>query len=241
MLFKMLGIERAYTATQPEDSEILSAIKARQIFVTHSRRLATYVEDYFRKLSMSLAATTKSKEELKEIAAQQKLQKENQSNSVLFDLNDVVTWKAGLPQRFSLLQDEHFPLFLTFERVSRPLFGCDHCVDTTLQLCQLLLGDVENAGDVAGTFRKGEAITYNIFFEQYWPHFSQDLTKSLGRSCIVFPAEFASFRLLQTLLLCSASYSVRAICEQMSSGVLRLYHRCDQGIRTVSQPRNSIS
>jgi hypothetical protein len=231
MLFKMLGIERAYTVTQLEPSEILPAAKPRQIFVTHARKLATHVEQYFSKLSMSLSATTKSKEELKEIAAQQKLQKE--SDSGLFDVNDDVTWKASLPRKFSLLRDEHFPLFLTFERVSQPVFGCDHRVNETLQLCQLLLGDVgdiENAGDVAGNFESGRAITYNIFLEQYWPHFPQGLTKNLGRSCFVFPKEFNSFRFLQILLLCSASYSVRAIYEQASSRVLRLYHRCDQRI-----------
>ena len=111
MLFKMLGIERAYT----QQSEISSVAKPRQIFVTQSRVLATRVEDYFSELSGSLAATKKSKEELKELAAQQKLQREG--NGALYDADDDVTWKASLPQKFSLLEDEHFPLFLTFEQV----------------------------------------------------------------------------------------------------------------------------
>ena len=121
MVFKMLGIERAYMVARLEQPEILPATKARQIFVTHSRKLATHVEQYFCKLSMSLSATTKSKAELKEIAAQQKMLKENDDG--LFDVNDDVTWKASLPKKFSLLRDEHFPLFLTFERVSQALFG----------------------------------------------------------------------------------------------------------------------
>jgi hypothetical protein len=112
MLFKMLGIERAYT-----QQTVSSVSKPRQIFVTQSRVLATRVEEYFSKLLESLAAAKKSKEELKEIAEQQKLQKEG--DAVLYDVDDDVTWKASLPQKFSLLQDEHFPLFLTFERVRR--------------------------------------------------------------------------------------------------------------------------
>ena len=115
MLFKMLGIERAYT----QHSAVFSVAKPRQIFVTQSRVLATRVEEYFAKLLESLAAAKKSKEELREIADQKKSQQEG--NSVLYDVDDDVTWKAGLPQKFSLLEDEHFPLFLTFERVRQPL------------------------------------------------------------------------------------------------------------------------
>lgn len=112
MLFKMLGIERAYS----QQSELSPVAKPRQIFVTQSRVLATRVEEYFSKLLESLAAAKKSKEELKELADQKKkLQQEG--NSILYDVDDDVTWKSGLPEKFSLLQDEHFPLFLTFERV----------------------------------------------------------------------------------------------------------------------------
>ena len=117
MLFKMLGIERAYA----QQSEALSVSKPRQIFVTQSRVLATRVEEYFSKLLESLEAGKKSNEELKEMAEQKKLQKEG--DDALYDVDDDLMWKAGLPKRFSLLQDEHFPLFLTFERVRLPLLS----------------------------------------------------------------------------------------------------------------------
>ncbi|RXW12996.1 hypothetical protein EST38_g12858 [Candolleomyces aberdarensis] len=160
MLFKMLGIERAYI----QQSEKTAVARPRQIFVTQSRVLATRVEEYFSKLMESLAVAKKSKEELKEIAEQKKLEKEGDGG--LFDADDDVTWKAGLPQKFSLLQDEHFPLFLTFER-----------------LCELLEGDIENVVDVAGD-NKRQLITYNIFLEQYWPHFPQDLTRNLDPALV---------------------------------------------------------
>jgi hypothetical protein len=117
MLFKMLGIERAY-AQQSEGSSIA---RPRQVFVTQSRVLATRVEEVFSKLMASLAATNKSIEELEELAKQQKVQKAE--NSGLYDINDDVTWKASLPKKFSLLQDEHFPLFLTFDRVRVPVLS----------------------------------------------------------------------------------------------------------------------
>lgn len=112
MLFKMLGIERAYDI----QSETSAVAKPRQVFVTQSRVLATRVEEYFAKLLESLATAKKSPKELKRIADQKKLQQEE--SNLLYDVDDDIMWKAGLPERFSLLQDEHFPLFLTFERVS---------------------------------------------------------------------------------------------------------------------------
>ena len=47
MLFKMLGIERAYAQKAGAG---LAVVKPRQIFVTQSRVLATRVEEYFAKL-----------------------------------------------------------------------------------------------------------------------------------------------------------------------------------------------
>ena len=114
----MLGIERAYVQQSLESSSIA---RPRQVFVTQSRVLATRVEEAFSKLMASLAATNKSKKELEELAEKQKLQKAE--NSGLYDVDDDVTWKAGLPKKFSLLQDEHFPLFLTFDRVRVPVLS----------------------------------------------------------------------------------------------------------------------
>lgn len=116
MLFKMLGLERAYAL---QDESLAGAAKPRQVFVTQSRVLASRVEEYFSKLLESLATAKKSKEEIKRIADHKK-QQEEESN-LLYDVDDDVTWKAGLPEKFSLLEDEHFPLFLTFERVSASL------------------------------------------------------------------------------------------------------------------------
>ncbi|KAF6765917.1 hypothetical protein DFP72DRAFT_996790 [Ephemerocybe angulata] len=164
MLFKMLGIERAYT----QQSETSAVAKPRQVFVTQSRVLASRVEEYFEKLLSSLAAAQKSKDELKRIADEKKLQQEE--TNLLYDVDDDVTWKAGLPEKFSLLQDEHFPLFLTFERLS-----------------QLLENDIKDSSYTQvqpDTDRKGGMVTYEVFFEKYWPHFPQDLTKNLDPALV---------------------------------------------------------
>ena len=108
MLFKMLGIERAFRLKGE------SMVKPRQMFVTQSRVLAGRVEEYFVKLLDSLSTAGKSKQELAELVKGKTSQHEENG---LFDVDDDVHWRADLPSRFSLLKDEHFPLFLTFDRV----------------------------------------------------------------------------------------------------------------------------
>lgn len=112
MLFKMLGIERAYELRRDSMS------KPRQIFVTQSRMLAGKVAEYFAKLLESLSAAAYSPEKLKQLAQQKKSPQEE--DEVLVDEDDEVNWRSDLPRKFSLLEDKHFPLFLTFDRVRAP-------------------------------------------------------------------------------------------------------------------------
>jgi hypothetical protein len=116
MLFKMLRIERAWEMC----SENIP--KPRQLFVTQSRMLARKIEEYFAKLMESSSYAYKSQKELIEISKAQKLVQEQRG---LVDLDDITQWRCDLPTRFSLLQDEHFPLFLTFDHVSSFL-ACSH-------------------------------------------------------------------------------------------------------------------
>jgi hypothetical protein len=108
MLFKMLGIERAWNLCRD------TMLKPRQIFVTQSRVLAGKVEEYFTKLLESLATADRTPKELVELAKMKCRQDENG----LVDLDDEADWRSDLPGRFSLLKDEHFPLFVTFDQVS---------------------------------------------------------------------------------------------------------------------------
>ena len=105
MLFKMLGIERAWKQF-PDMWD-----KPRQIFVTQSRVLATKVEEYFSKLMLSLEAASYSPEELR------KMGKNVEQDAGLIDLDDVDEWRPDLPRKFSELTDDNFPLFITYDRV----------------------------------------------------------------------------------------------------------------------------
>jgi hypothetical protein len=109
MLFKMLGIERAYVMRKE------SMPKPRQIFVTQSRVLAGKVEEYFSKLLDSLSTAERTREELAQFVKNKRQQNEE---GLMIDIDDDQTWRADLPSRFSQLRDENFPLFLTFDRVS---------------------------------------------------------------------------------------------------------------------------
>lgn len=110
MLFKIFGIERS---ARLQHAEILK--KPRQLFVTQSRVLAGRVKDYFDKLSDFLcAATAKSLTDLKELGHSYE---EIQHDDDLGDPEDDEEWRDDLPKRFSELEDKHFPLFLTFDKV----------------------------------------------------------------------------------------------------------------------------
>jgi hypothetical protein len=114
MLIKMLGIEREW------DLHAEEVPKVRQLFVTMSRMLAENVEEYFVKLMTSLSTASKSPEELKALAEAEKLAPE-----ALVDKDDELHYRSDLPAKFSLLTDQHFPLFITFDHVSS-LFAYNH-------------------------------------------------------------------------------------------------------------------
>ena len=196
MLFKILGIERTWESLRGTLDE--SITRPRQIFVTQSRVLAEKVEEYYRKLTESHIAATRSAQESTEIGAQ----KRKPEDRALVDHDEEEYWHGSLPKRFSDLQDEHFPLFLTFDHVS--LFSSinsqSHSVPT--QLCRLLEEDFRafNKNEFSLAFNDDEDLTsdtttvasdymlqrrdsfvsYGTFQQAYWPHLPQSLTKNFG-------------------------------------------------------------
>jgi len=114
MLFKMLGIERSWELHNDNEMK-MSLEKPRQVFVTKSRVLAVKVSEYFSKLLGSLATAGRSPKELVKLAGEKDSQRDGEG---LVDLDDERDWRQDLPSRFSLLRDGHFPLFITFDRVS---------------------------------------------------------------------------------------------------------------------------
>jgi len=105
MLFKMLARQRTWQQ-YPDIGP-----KPRQVFITQSRVLATKVEEYFAKLMWALEAAAYSPEELR------KMDKDIEQEIDFVDQDDNEQWRSDLPERFSELSDEHFPLFITYDRV----------------------------------------------------------------------------------------------------------------------------
>jgi len=105
MLFKMLGIQRAWEK-YPDMGP-----KPRQLFITQSGVLALKVEEYFVKLMSSLKAAACSPEESR--AGQEGVEQ----GGDLTDQDENQQWRSDLPEKFSELLDGHFPLFITYSQV----------------------------------------------------------------------------------------------------------------------------
>jgi hypothetical protein len=119
MLFKMLGMENYWQKTHTTTG----IPRPRQLFVTQSRVLADKVEEYFIKLLESLQLTgeedsvsTESKNDgntLRELLERKK----NREDAGLVDRDENADWREDLPDKFSELNDTHFPMFITFDKV----------------------------------------------------------------------------------------------------------------------------
>ena len=113
MLHKMLWIERNLQITSG------GSMRVRQVFVTKSAVLAEKVQEYFCKMLESLGMSDKTPEELKEIA---QARTHHEECDGLVDKDEDSDLHTTLPGKFSDLKDDHFPLFITFDRVSCHLF-----------------------------------------------------------------------------------------------------------------------
>ncbi|KAG2112837.1 hypothetical protein BD769DRAFT_1673999 [Suillus cothurnatus] len=83
--------------------------------------------------------------------------------------------QMNIPMIYSGLKDKHFPLFLTFDRLTK-----------------MIAADILYKKYSAGTFLNVDNadahncfVTYDVFANQYWPRFPQNLSKNLN-SWLVF-------------------------------------------------------
>ncbi|KAJ7725516.1 hypothetical protein DFH07DRAFT_853912 [Mycena maculata] len=164
MLYKMLLVEADYEISQEENPN-QEIPKRRQLFVTQSRILAEKVEEHFTKLSAGYRPSANA----------EKATKANTATAALVDIDDELNWRSDLPTRYSDLRDEHFPLFVTFDR-----------------LCGMLENDMADepstgfvvSADPATDRARPARLTYDRFLQHYWPHFPQILTKGLDPSMV---------------------------------------------------------
>lgn len=138
MLFKMLGIQRTWQQ-YPDMGP-----KPRQVFITQSRVLATKVEQYFMKLMWALEAAACSPEELRT------MDKDTEQEIEFVDQDDNEQWRSDLPERFSELLDEHFPLFITYDRVRMSITPKYRLSPFSQQLCTMLQNDIGRGNDNDG-------------------------------------------------------------------------------------------
>jgi hypothetical protein len=108
MMFKMLSIERWWSLSQG------ALEKPRQMFLTQSPILASQVERYFWKLASSMENAPLSPVELRGLGD---TVKENGPRAALH-ARDMINVRNDLPRNFNALEARHFPLFLTFDKVS---------------------------------------------------------------------------------------------------------------------------
>jgi hypothetical protein len=85
----------------------------RQVFVTKSRVLVGKVEQHFFKYFGSLAGGSPEHQD-----AFKRIKDRNVDDGFLINEDDNPEWRNDLPQRYSELEDQHFPLFITFDAVS---------------------------------------------------------------------------------------------------------------------------
>jgi hypothetical protein len=76
--------------------------------------LAGKVGEYFLKLMESLVMGSHSLQELAVIVKNKPLR---QDEDGLIDVDDDENWRDDLPKQFSLLEEKHFPLFITYDKV----------------------------------------------------------------------------------------------------------------------------
>lgn len=100
MLFKMFSIEQSSAAH-----------KRRQVFITQSRVLVQRVQEYYVRLAQSLATGQKIQGETTNIP-QNTLAEKN-----IMELDEDNHTQSRLPRKFCELTDDHFPLFVTFDKV----------------------------------------------------------------------------------------------------------------------------
>ena len=111
IVFKIFGIERAW---QNRGSV---GPRPRQLFITKSQLLANKVEHDYVNLLFSLSSGPDTPQYVRE-----RIQHWNsrRRNNVL-DPDDTEGTRDDLPEKFSELQDCHFPLFITVANVSPAL------------------------------------------------------------------------------------------------------------------------
>lgn len=167
MLFKMIGIESSWRYLRDE-----GGMKPRQLFITRSQHLADKVKEEFARLHKTHVSG-------------------GLTASGDVGTPDVHGWDAvkPLPAKFSALEEHHFPVFVSFDKVGFEFVQCI-LIPTTLQLCSMLEADLtlqtySSTGSHGQSTQRSfdrQLLTYKMFLNQYWSEFPEHLISGQGKS-----------------------------------------------------------
>ncbi|KAF8336973.1 uncharacterized protein EI90DRAFT_3119273 [Cantharellus anzutake] len=186
MVFKLLRFEEA----RRQSGFLGGSGQIRQVFLTQSHVLASKVEEYYLQL---LEATQLGS------ALVSGIRRVKLSEKHLTELDEEADDRPDLPERFSELKDEHFPLFLTYDQLRRMLEteydvvwhrSASHKTKapaTTPQvtkqknLTDLIANDTWDSSDSSPDARRGHSglVTFEAFKAHYWSHMDQRQIKGL--------------------------------------------------------------
>ncbi|KAI6110793.1 hypothetical protein EDD16DRAFT_1710655 [Pisolithus croceorrhizus] len=163
MVFKMLGIQRAW-------EQVSGARKPRQLFVTRFPVLAAKVEEFFTSSVESLALAGCTQDELRNLRSRNRNAEDEEPQ--MTDPLNALSYRVGTPQKYSDLSDHDFPLFITFDQASVPLYECHiddpNCYDRHNFILAKVIND------------ESSFITYDIFTANYWPRLCSTLAQYFG-------------------------------------------------------------
>ncbi|KAH9065001.1 hypothetical protein EDB87DRAFT_1756197 [Lactarius vividus] len=162
IVFKIFGIERAWHNRGGVGP------RPRQLFVTKSQLLADKVEHDYVNLLFSLSEDPDTPQY---ICDRVQLWKSRRRNNVL-DPDDSQGMRDDLPEKFSKLQDDHFPLFIT--------------VDVLWSLLEADIEPTPSKGRYSRPQQRNDKwlghtdlVTFDVFRREYWRHLPQNLTKDI--------------------------------------------------------------
>ncbi|VDB86827.1 unnamed protein product [Peniophora sp. CBMAI 1063] len=161
VFFKIAGIERAWA--QLPDGQMP---RPRQVFVTRSPHLVHHVENEFVAFARSEAVASNAPPHLVSRANQIREQKRERHF-------EDGAWRADLPRRFSELQDEHFPLFVTFDDL------CTMVEQDFVAQDKARQARVRRVGGLVDAYRSADAsiVTFDLFKTHYWPRMPANLVR----------------------------------------------------------------
>ncbi|CAG8506159.1 5597_t:CDS:10 [Cetraspora pellucida] len=152
--------------------------KKRQLFITVSGNLRRSIKQYFNRLQESvMLADAGNRTTIK-----------NEYTEQFLDENKI-------PDSFRLLEDEHFPLFITYDKFSKMLLGT-YEVDVQ-KLIKRQKSDTDDEEETYFSFNSFDTfnphfVDYRMFTIKYWPRLGDFYTQKLD--CELVYSEFSVIR-----------------------------------------------